>query len=135
MGRRYIRLCANSLCLIAYLIFGAGIYFKNYVLAARGPNQNRLYTEKSCVACHDLNASKIGPSVKAIAKRYSVKDKAKLVDRVLNGSAGSWAMCRCPPPKGWVQLGRMPTVSSSGSSIRSEQGRTHLPRGGQNRSV
>ena len=79
---------------------GAGSYFENAALAAPGASSPGLYAEKGCVACHDLNARKLGPSFKAIAKRYTVKDKAKLVDRVLNGGAGSWGNVPMPATKG-----------------------------------
>ena len=31
---------------------------------------NRLFSEKTCITCHDINKEKIGPSVKKIMKVY-----------------------------------------------------------------
>ncbi|UCD61202.1 MAG: c-type cytochrome [Flavobacteriaceae bacterium] len=31
---------------------------------------NRLFSEKTCITCHDVNKTKIGPSVKEIMKIY-----------------------------------------------------------------
>lgn len=95
-ARRY----ANGLCLIACAMIGAVVYFDNDAAAAPRAGAAAIYTEKGCVACHDLNARKLGPSLKAIAKRYSIKDKAKLADRVLNGSAGAWGNVPMPATKG-----------------------------------
>ena len=40
---------------------------------------NRLFSEKTCITCHDLNTKKIGPSVVAIMHVYKDKD-ASIVD-------------------------------------------------------
>lgn len=100
MGNESNKWYVNGIFAVALSIGGAGLYIGNDALAAPGPSQNRLYAEKGCVACHDLNARKLGPSFKAIAKRYSVKDKAKLADRILNGSTGSWGSVPMPATKG-----------------------------------
>ena len=35
---------------------------------------NRLFSEKTCITCHDVNQKKIGPSVKEIMAIYKEKD-------------------------------------------------------------
>ena len=35
---------------------------------------NRLFSEKTCITCHDVNRIKIGPSVKDIMKVYKEKN-------------------------------------------------------------
>lgn len=35
---------------------------------------NRLFSEKTCITCHDVNKSTIGPSVKEIMKIYKEND-------------------------------------------------------------
>ncbi len=35
---------------------------------------NRLFSEKTCITCHDVNTKKIGPSVKEIMRVYKVKN-------------------------------------------------------------
>ena len=35
---------------------------------------NRLFSEKTCITCHDVNRIKIGPSVKEIMKVYKEKN-------------------------------------------------------------
>ena len=35
---------------------------------------NRLFSEKTCITCHDVNSTKIGPSVKEIMKVYKEKN-------------------------------------------------------------
>ena len=35
---------------------------------------NRLFSEKTCITCHDINTTKIGPSIKNIVAVYKEKD-------------------------------------------------------------
>ncbi|MBD1262841.1 c-type cytochrome [Maribacter polysiphoniae] len=35
---------------------------------------NRLFSEKTCITCHDINKKKIGPSIKEIMKVYKSKN-------------------------------------------------------------
>lgn len=35
---------------------------------------NRLFSEKTCITCHDINKKKIGPSIKEIMKVYKAKN-------------------------------------------------------------
>lgn len=55
---------------------------KNNVMPQRGELSwdsqiflgNRLFSEKTCITCHDINKSTIGPSVKEIMKIYKAKN-------------------------------------------------------------
>ena len=58
--------------------------------AANAADETALATSKGCLACHDVNATKVGPAYKAVAKKYTAKDSAALVKSVLEGSSGKW---------------------------------------------
>lgn len=51
-----------------------------------------LATSKNCMACHAVDARRIGPSYKEIAKRYAgQKDvEAMLAEKIIKGSKGAW---------------------------------------------
>ncbi|MBP7202709.1 MAG: c-type cytochrome [Propionivibrio sp.] len=58
--------------------------------SARG--DEALAKSKNCMACHALDAKRIGPSFRDIARRYAgQKDvDAALAERVIKGSKGVW---------------------------------------------
>lgn len=78
---------------LAAMVIGIYAFASGSAVAADGP---ALAAEKGCTACHDTKARRLGPSFMMIAKRYSAKDKAKLVNRVLKGGAGSWGSVPMP---------------------------------------
>ncbi|MFT3847975.1 MAG: c-type cytochrome [Propionivibrio sp.] len=51
-----------------------------------------LAKSKNCMACHALDAKRIGPSYKDIAKRYAGQSdiEIKLAERIIKGSKGVW---------------------------------------------
>lgn len=51
-----------------------------------------LAKSKNCMACHALDAARIGPSYKAIANRYAGRKdiEATLAERVIKGAKGTW---------------------------------------------
>lgn len=51
-----------------------------------------LAKSKNCMACHAVDARRIGPSYKEIAKRYAgQKDvEAMLAEKIIKGSKGAW---------------------------------------------
>ncbi len=55
--------------------------------------------KNGCVACHDFNVKKIGPSFKDIAAKYKGQAGAvdKLVEKVKKGGAGVWGSTPMPP--------------------------------------
>lgn len=52
-----------------------------------------LARKKNCIACHAVDAKRVGPSYKEIANRYAgQKDiEAKLDEKIIKGSRGAWA--------------------------------------------
>ncbi|MDW8294330.1 MAG: c-type cytochrome [Aquificaceae bacterium] len=61
----------------------------------------QLARQKGCIACHEVNTKKVGPSYKDIAKKYA--DRADAVDylaeKTLKGSMGVWGNVPMPPQK------------------------------------
>jgi cytochrome c len=58
-----------------------------------------LAKAKGCNACHDINAKKVGPSYKDMAKKYAGKPDAVayLSERIKKGGAGVWGNVPMPP--------------------------------------
>lgn len=51
-----------------------------------------------CLACHDMNARKIGPAFVDIARRYRGQNMEEvLIERVKRGSSGVWGAVPAPP--------------------------------------
>ena len=51
-----------------------------------------LAKSKNCMACHAVDAKRIGPTYKEIARRYGgQKDvEAMLAEKIIKGSKGAW---------------------------------------------
>ena len=51
-----------------------------------------LAKSKNCIACHAVDAKRVGPSYKEIANRYAdQKDiEARLAETIIKGSRGAW---------------------------------------------
>lgn len=49
-----------------------------------------LAKSKNCMSCHAIDKKVVGPAYKDVAKKYTAKDEAKLVEKVLKGGKGSW---------------------------------------------
>lgn len=56
-----------------------------------------LAKAKNCLACHQVDKKVVGPSYKDVAKKYTAKDEAMLVEKVLKGGKGSWGPVPMPP--------------------------------------
>lgn len=56
-----------------------------------------LAKAKNCLACHSVDKKIVGPSYKDVAKKYTAKDEAKLVEKVMKGGKGSWGEVPMPP--------------------------------------
>ena len=69
------------------------------LLAASAHADQALATAKGCMACHDIGAKKVGPSYKDVAKKYTAKDSAMLVKKVLEGGSGVWGPVPMPANK------------------------------------
>ena len=57
-----------------------------------GQNGDKLVSASDCLGCHSLDSQVVGPSWKAIAKRYrgEAGSEARLAARVRQGGAGKW---------------------------------------------
>ena len=51
-----------------------------------------LAKKKNCIACHAVDAKRVGPSYKEIANRYAGRKdvEAKLTETIIKGSRGAW---------------------------------------------
>ncbi len=58
-----------------------------------------LAKAKGCYACHDINAKKVGPAFKDMAKKYADRPDAVayLSERIKNGGVGVWGNIPMPP--------------------------------------
>ncbi len=54
---------------------------------------------KGCPYCHDMRRQLLGPSFLDISKRYTERDRDKLVKSILEGSRGKWGDNSMPPQK------------------------------------
>jgi len=59
----------------------------------------QLAQQKGCMACHDINAKKVGPAYKDVAKKYAGKPDAVnyLANKIKKGGAGVWGSVPMPP--------------------------------------
>uniref|UniRef100_A0A7C5T0T7 C-type cytochrome n=1 Tax=Thermocrinis ruber TaxID=75906 RepID=A0A7C5T0T7_9AQUI len=58
-----------------------------------------LAKAKGCFACHDVNAKKVGPAYKDVAKKFAGKADAVdyLAGKIKKGGAGVWGNVPMPP--------------------------------------
>jgi cytochrome c len=61
--------------------------------------QMELAKKKGCLACHELDAQKVGPAWKEVAKKYAhdPEAEAKLITKVKKGGKGVWGEVPMPP--------------------------------------
>jgi cytochrome c len=60
-----------------------------------------LANTKGCMACHQIDAKKIGPPFRIVAKQYQNQKDAlpKLSQKVLEGGSGVWGQVAMPANK------------------------------------
>lgn len=56
-----------------------------------------LAKAKNCMSCHQIDKKVVGPAYKEVAKKYTAKDEAALVEKVLKGGKGNWGTVPMPP--------------------------------------
>jgi cytochrome c len=58
-----------------------------------------LAKAKGCYACHDVNAKKVGPAFKDVAKRYASEPDAVAIlsEKTKKGGVGVWGNVPMPP--------------------------------------
>ncbi len=49
-----------------------------------------LIAASDCLACHKVEEKVVGPSYKEVAAKYTDKDEAMLVDKIIKGGQGVW---------------------------------------------
>lgn len=76
------------------LLAAAGILSAGAVQA-----DEALAKAKNCMTCHQIDKKVVGPAYKDVAKKYTAKDEAMLVDKVIKGGKGSWGAVPMPPNK------------------------------------
>jgi len=80
--------------LVTCLFISAGL------LASAGTAlaQEALAKKYNCLACHSVDRKLVGPAFKDVAAKYKsdAGATAKLVDKVKNGSAGTWGQIPMP---------------------------------------
>jgi cytochrome c len=61
-----------------------------------------ILQKNNCLACHAVNAPVVGPSYRAVAKKYKGDAGApdKLFSKVRNGGTGVWRQVAMPPNPG-----------------------------------
>lgn len=86
----------NRLLLSSLLLAAAG--------AASADPAEDLLKKYACVACHAIDTQLVGPAYKKVAEKYRTDKKAEamLVQKILNGGAGTWGQIPMPPHKGRV---------------------------------
>lgn len=58
-----------------------------------------LAKQKNCMSCHAVDAKRVGPAYKDVAKKYAGQKDAedRLVQKVLKGGSGNWGVVAMPP--------------------------------------
>ena len=71
------------------------------LFAANAHADQALANAKGCMACHQLDAKKIGPSYREVAKKYQGQKEAlpMLARKVLEGGKGVWGEVAMPANK------------------------------------
>jgi cytochrome c len=64
---------------------------------AQAADESALAQKSGCLTCHNVDKKVVGPSYKDVAKKYTAKDEAMLVDKVLKGGKGNWGAVPMPP--------------------------------------
>ena len=79
------------------IVLSAALLFTGNALAGEG---EALLKKNNCAVCHNLNNKTVGPSLKAIAAKYSgdATAQAKLEAKVRNGGSGSFGSMAMPKP-------------------------------------
>ena len=70
----------------------------NELSSSTQTNPMDMAKAKNCLTCHSVDVKIIGPAFKEVAKKYR-GDKyalAKLVQKVMKGSSGTWGTVRMP---------------------------------------
>ena len=63
------------------------------------PDGEKLYKSAGCATCHAIDQKIVGPSYKAVAKKFAGQPNAvaTLVEAVKKGHVGTWGVVPMPP--------------------------------------
>ena len=79
----------------------AGFFAATSIVAANAYAQDvaSLAQKYACMSCHRVDSKLVGPSFKAVAKRYAGQDGAaeQLFQKVKTGGSGVWGAIPMPP--------------------------------------
>ncbi|MCB1931464.1 MAG: c-type cytochrome [Candidatus Accumulibacter sp.] len=67
--------------------------------AVQAEDAAALAKSKNCLTCHQVDKKVVGPSYKDVANKYTAKDQAMLVEKVMKGGKGTWGPVPMPPNK------------------------------------
>ena len=67
--------------------------------AVQAEDAAALAKSKNCLTCHQVDKKVVGPSYKDVANKYTAKDQAMLVEKVIKGGKGTWGPVPMPPNK------------------------------------
>jgi cytochrome c len=92
-------------------VLSAALLFAGNALADDG---EALFKKNSCSACHNMNNKTVGPSLKAIAAKYSgdATAQAKLEAKVRKGGSGSFGTMAMVPANAKISDAEISTMVS-----------------------
>lgn len=79
------------------LLWGMTMLMVGVALPAQASPE--LIKKARCVACHALDAKRLGPAYREVAEKYHGQADApnRLFDKVRHGGAGAWGQVPMPP--------------------------------------
>lgn len=80
--------------LLVSSLLAAGLVVSTAAIA--GPEKD-LATKSGCMNCHAVDKKLVGPAFQDVAKKYTMADEAKLVEKVKKGGSGVWGTIPMPP--------------------------------------
>lgn len=83
------------------------------VRAADAPGA-KLFEEKRCYICHEMDKVSLGPPLKAIAARHAARRDVMtevLAHKIVHGGGGAWGVVPMVPNQ-WVDLGEARVLAS-----------------------
>jgi cytochrome c len=77
------------------------VFVGNLVEYANHDSPEALANARGCMACHQVDEKKIGPSFRSVAAQYQNQQDAlpKLSRKVLEGGGGTWGLAAMPANK------------------------------------
>lgn len=95
----------TSLRIVAGIAWAVSTSLAAAVHAADAPGP-KLFEEKRCYICHEMDKVSLGPPLKAIAARHAARRDVMtevLAHKIVHGGGGSWGVVPMVPNQ-WVSL-------------------------------